>query len=77
MKRFFAVAASLSALGFAVSSPAQADYAVVKFDHGYCRIWRDSGATPWGNSWTKIATSPDFEGAWAAKDAAIKNGTCR
>jgi hypothetical protein len=76
MKRL-AFAVSVLALGFATSSPARADYAVVKFEFGFCRIWWDSGATPWGAGWTKIASAPDFEGAWAAQNAAIRNGTCK
>jgi hypothetical protein len=76
MKRL-AFAVGVLALGFAASSPARADFAVVKFEFGYCRIWWEGAATPWGSGWTKIAAAPDFEGAWAAQNAAIKNGTCK
>jgi hypothetical protein len=45
MKRL-AFAIGLLALGFvAVTTAAQADYAVVKFGSGFCRVWDD---TPWG-----------------------------
>ena len=34
------------ALGLAASAPAKADFAIVKFHSGYCRIWRDTGMAP-------------------------------
>lgn len=79
MKRFvFAVGilALTMALGFGALTPARADYAVVKFETGYCQIWWDSGATPWGTNWAKIAVAPDWPGAMAALYAAIANRTC-
>jgi hypothetical protein len=45
MKRFvFAV--GLLALGFSASTPASADFAVVKFNSGYCRVWTGTAAGP-------------------------------
>ena len=41
MKRF-AFAVGLLALGFAAATPARADYAVVRFETGYCQIWWDA-----------------------------------
>ena len=76
MKRL-AFAVGVLALGFAASTPARADFAVVKFELGYCRIWWDSGATPLGAGWTKVAAAPDITAAWAAQDAAVKKGTCK
>jgi hypothetical protein len=76
MKRL-AFAVGVLALGFAASTPARADFAVVKFELGFCRIWWDTGAKPWGAGWTKVATAPDFSGAWAAQDAAVKKGKCK
>jgi hypothetical protein len=76
MKRsVFAV--GILALGIAGATPARADYAVVRWDTGYCQIWWDSAATPWGAGWTKIAIMPTWDQAWAARDAAIMNGACR
>jgi hypothetical protein len=63
-------------LGFAAATPAHADFAVVKFPDGYCQIWWDASATPWGDSWTKIAITPDWQSAEAARQAAIANRTC-
>ena len=52
MKRS-AFALAVLAIGF-VGSPARADYALVRFEDGWCRIWWDSAGTPWGVGWTKI-----------------------
>ncbi len=71
MKRI-AFAIGVLALGFSAATPARADFAVVKFELGYCRIWWDSGAKPWGAGWAKVAAASTFEGAWAAQTAAVK-----
>lgn len=76
MKRL-AFAIGLLALGFAASTPARADFAVVKFELGFCRIWWNDAGTPWGTGWTKVASAPTFEAAWAAQTAAVKKGTCK
>jgi hypothetical protein len=76
MKRL-AFAAGILTLAFAAATPARADFSVVKFELGYCRIWWNSGAAPWGTGWTKIASAPDFQGAWAAQTAAVKKGVCK
>ena len=41
MKRL-AFAIGVLALGFAATAPAHADFAIVKFNSGYCRIWGDT-----------------------------------
>lgn len=47
MKRFvFAV--GVLALGFAASTPARADFSVVRFELGFCRIWWNNGINPIG-----------------------------
>lgn len=77
MKRW-ALAAGLLAAGLVASSPALADYAVIHFDDGYCKIWWDSAGNPWGAGWTKIAVAlPDPTAAHAALDAAISQRVCR
>src|SRR5271170_1658016 len=58
MKHFAFVIGAL-AVGLAVATPARADYAVVRWSDGYCHIWWDASATPWGNGWTKLAIAPD------------------
>ena len=41
MKRL-AFAVGLLAFGFTAASPARADFAVVEFNSGYCRVWTDT-----------------------------------
>ncbi len=76
MKRF-AFAVGIVTLGFAATTPARADYALVRWDSGYCRIWWEAGATPWGAGWAKLTTAPDYSTAAAAFDQAVQAGTCR
>jgi len=76
MKRL-AFAVGVLALGFTAATPARADFAVVKFEFGYCRIYWDSAAKPWGTGWTMVATAPTWEAAWAAQTAAVKAGKCK
>jgi hypothetical protein len=75
MKRF-ALAAGLVALMLAATTPARADYAVVRYQDGYCQIWWDGAATPWGVGWTKLALTPDWASADSALSAAIAERTC-
>ena len=68
---------ALLAIGF-TGVPARADFAVVRFEDGWCRIWWDSGGTPWGIGWTKIALGmPDWLTANAALASARAQGACR
>jgi hypothetical protein len=75
MKRLV-FALGVLALGFAASTPARADFAVVKFELGFCRIWWDTGLKPWGAGWTVVATAPDFASAWAAQTKAVAAKKC-
>jgi hypothetical protein len=77
MKRIaFAVAAL--ALGIVGSTPARADFAIVQFQDGWCKIWWDSASTPWGVGWTKIVVGlPDWLAASAVLDSARSQGVCR
>lgn len=71
-------AAGLLAAGLIGASPALADYAVVQFGDGYCRIWWDSVDNPWGATWSKIAVGlPDHAAAQAVLDNALAQGACR
>jgi len=61
MKRFvFAV--GVLAFGFAASTPARADFSVMKFESGFCRIWWNNSANPIGTGWARVATASDFMG---------------
>ncbi len=75
MKRLAFVIGVLT-FGFVASTPARADFAVIKFESGYCQIWWDGGATPLGVGWKKIATAADITGAHAALDTAIAQRIC-
>ena len=73
-----AFAVGLLVVALTPASPARADYAVVQFGDGFCRIWWDSAGTPWGVGWTKLAIGlPDHEVARAMLDRAIIQGACR
>ena len=77
MKRPIFVFAVL-AIAFAAATPARADYALVRFEDGWCRIWWDSTGTPWGVGWTKIAIGmPDRLTASAVLSNARSQGVCR
>jgi hypothetical protein len=73
-----AFALGLLAAGFAASTPARADFTVIQFGNGYCQIWWDSAATPWGAGWTKLSIGlPDYAAARANLDSAIVQRICR
>jgi hypothetical protein len=50
MKRL-ACAIGILALGFSAATAARADYAVVMFKDGYCRVWNNSKAAPMQHGW--------------------------
>lgn len=73
----FATGLLAATLGIAATTPARADFAVVQFANGYCQIWWDSGANPWGAGWKKIAIGlPDWSAAREALSAARSQGAC-
>jgi hypothetical protein len=45
MKKFLFAIGAL-ALGLTATAPAHADFAIVKFKSGYCRIWADTVVAP-------------------------------
>jgi hypothetical protein len=45
MKRLLFAIGAL-ALGLTAAAPAHADYAIVSFNSGYCRIWADTTVAP-------------------------------
>ena len=73
-----AFAVCLLIVGLAASTPARADFAVVRFGDGFCKIWWDSAGNPWGSGWGKIALGlPDYLAAQAALANARAQRTCR
>jgi hypothetical protein len=76
MKRFVFLTGVLT-LSLAAVMPAQADYALVRWTDGTCRIWWEAAANPWGTGWAKVAVAPNFATASAAFDAAVRAGTCK
>jgi hypothetical protein len=77
MKRL-TLAVGILALGFAAATPARADFAVVQFGDGLCKVWWDSGDNPWGDNWTKIQVGlPDWLSASAVLANARSQGVCR
>ena len=42
----FAFAVGLLVLGVAAATPARADFAVIRFNSGYCRVWTDTAVGP-------------------------------
>ena len=50
MKRLV-LAIGLLAVGFAASTAARADFAVIKYKDGSCRVWTDTKASPMGKDW--------------------------
>jgi len=73
-----AIAFSIFAFGFCVSTVARADYAVVMFPDGTCRVWNDSAATPlhpgWKYHWVGLK-SWDFAGT--KKHYALAHHWCK
>ncbi len=71
-----AFAVAVLAVGFTASTPARADYAVVRLDDGWCKIWWDSADNPWGVGWTKIAvwTAGLAHGVGDARDRSFARG---
>jgi hypothetical protein len=73
-----AFAIGLFALGFAATTPARADFAVIQFGSGRCEIWWDSSDNPWGDTWKKIAIGPRprWRSITPARKASVPNGSC-
>jgi len=83
MKRL-AFAVGLLALGFTAATPARADFAVIQFGSGYCRVWADTPFGPQDGHWLWFL-SPEwgwhyrfltFEGADDAMHRAVAMHRC-
>jgi hypothetical protein len=80
MKRpSLALAALVIALS-AAASPAWADYAIIRWSSGDCRIWDNAGLwpVPLGVGWSLLATElPTYGTAAAVLDDMYRQGICR
>jgi hypothetical protein len=71
-------AVSALAVGFALSSPARADFAVVKFkDTGACRAWYDHTAKPWGAYQVLWASTSTWDVAQTKGSYAMAHKWCK
>ena len=62
MKRLV-LAAGLLVLAVGAAIPARADYGVVRFHSGFCRIWPDTAMVPFGGQyWHSTALGADITG---------------
>jgi hypothetical protein len=80
MKRL-TLALFAATLAFAATGPAKADYTIVQWSYGDCKIWDSSIgllAKPEGSGWTvlspKIAT---YDAAYTALQALYTKGVCK
>lgn len=70
-------AMGMLALGLVAAAPARADYVVVKFDPGYCRIWWQSSMKPYGAGWSYVGRPyGDLPSAYTALNAAWMRKVC-
>jgi hypothetical protein len=66
------------AIGFAASTPARADFVVVRFDPGYCQVWTGSNTKPTGTGWHVVGKPyATWQAATSAVDSARAKKLCR
>jgi hypothetical protein len=73
----------LLALGFVSTTPARADFAVIEFNSGYCRIWTDTAFGPedgrylwFWSPWGWMYSFPTWEAADMAMHRAVAHHRC-
>jgi len=68
-----------AAITFAVSSAARADYQVIRWSWGDCKIWNnDTNMMPSGEDWLVLAWGlPSYDSAWQALSTEAAKGQCR
>jgi hypothetical protein len=68
-----------AAIALAVSIPARADYQVIRWSSGDCKIWNnDTNTMPDGDGWLVLAWNiASYDGAWFALRDEIAKGQCR
>lgn len=73
-------AAAIAAVAFAVTSPAQAAFHLIKWDGtGVCQVWDDSVPTkPFPANYKAVSKQvPTFDAALAVKSGLMKRGVCK
>jgi hypothetical protein len=74
------LAIALAAAALTAASPAWADYAIIRWSSGDCRIWDNAGpfATPLGVGWSLLANElPTYDVARVALEDMYRQGLCR
>jgi len=73
---FFLCAA---AIALAIANPAHADFQVIRWSSGDCKIWNnDNNTMPNGDGWIVLAWGlANYESAWSALNTEISRGQCR
>jgi hypothetical protein len=76
-------ALGLLVIGFTATTPARADFAVIKFGSGYCRVWTDTAFGPQDGQylpfWSPIGwiyRFPTWEAANIALQHAVAHHRC-
>ena len=78
--RTLCAAAVIAAAGFAVTSPAQAAFHLIKWSGtGICQVWDDSVPTkPFPANYKPVSRPvPTFDAALAVKSGLMKRGVCK
>lgn len=67
-----------TAIAFTTASPARADYNLVRWASGDCKIWvNDSGNAPWGDGWVVLVWNiPTYDLAWYVLREQASFGNC-
>lgn len=75
----WALALCAAAISLAAASPVLADYQVIRWSWGDCKIWNnDTNVMPYGEGWIVLAWNlPTYESAWVALREEIAKGECR
>lgn len=79
MKRL-TVALFVAGLALAAAAPANANYRIVQWSYGDCKIWDSVGpqTKPEGSDWKVLSRwIATYEAAYARLDALYKKGVCK
>jgi len=75
----WALAVFAATVAFGATSPARADYNLVRWSWGDCKIWvNDPGNVPWGNDWVVLVWNiPSYNAAWDVLRSEASRGNCQ